>query len=56
MDRIVMPSGVFTMARPCAGLVEDMEREDNDLGPEAEPESVLRVVIHRPGIRGLLWL
>jgi hypothetical protein len=55
VDRIPTPSGVLTKVRPCAGLIEDMEREDNARGPEPEPESVLRVIISRPVIGGTTW-
>lgn len=49
MDRIVTPSGVFTMPRPFAGLYEDMEDEDNQRGPEPEPDPPgYRVIIRRP--------
>ncbi|MFJ4577630.1 hypothetical protein ACIP4W_41095 [Streptomyces sp. NPDC088846] len=45
MDRIATPAGVITVDRPSAGLFEDMERDDNERGPEPEPESALRTVI-----------
>ncbi|MEU9497013.1 hypothetical protein AB0D73_35290 [Streptomyces sp. NPDC048215] len=41
MDRIVTPAGVIIMVRPCAGLAEEIERqerEDNRRG--FEPEAV----------------
>jgi len=34
-----MVTAVTTTDLPWAGLFEDMEQEDNDLGPEPEPES-----------------
>ncbi|MES9512198.1 hypothetical protein ABWJ92_38525 [Streptomyces sp. NPDC000609] len=45
MDRTVTPTGVITAARPSAGLIEDLEREDDRRGPEPEPESALRTII-----------
>lgn len=45
MDRICAPSGVITRTRPSAGVIEDIEREDDRRGYEPEPEGVLRVVI-----------
>ncbi|MFD9293341.1 hypothetical protein ACFWBF_37360 [Streptomyces sp. NPDC060028] len=39
MDRIVTPEGVIIMVRPCAGLAEEIERqerEDNRRGFEPE--------------------
>ncbi|MFE7268738.1 hypothetical protein ACFU9B_43460 [Streptomyces sp. NPDC057592] len=44
MDRIATPTGVITVDRPSAGQYEDWESDDNELGPEAEPESALRIV------------
>lgn len=52
MDRIATPSSVMTMAPPYAGLIEDMEGEDNARGPEPEPENVVRVIIRRPANGG----
>ncbi|MEV5205673.1 hypothetical protein [Streptomyces sp. NPDC053720] len=50
MDRIATPTGVITMARPSAGLAEEIERQesdDNRMGFEPEPESALRIIIPR---------
>ncbi|MFJ9901217.1 hypothetical protein ACIQPR_48760 [Streptomyces sp. NPDC091280] len=55
MDRIATPPGVLTKDRVFAGLIEDLEREDDARGPEPEPESVLRVIISRPVIGGTTW-
>lgn len=52
MDRIATPTSVFTAAPPRAGLIEDMERDDNRRGPEPEDSALrLRTVIHCP-VRG----
>ncbi|MFJ8314042.1 MULTISPECIES: hypothetical protein [unclassified Streptomyces] len=55
MDRIATPTGVITTAPPYVGLFEDWEREDNDRGPEPEPENLARVIIRRPVIGGPSW-
>jgi hypothetical protein len=38
MDRIAMPTGVIT--EPLAQLVTELVRDDDERGPEAEPECV----------------
>ncbi|MEV5567656.1 hypothetical protein AB0L54_33095 [Streptomyces sp. NPDC052196] len=55
MDRIATPTGVITEAPPGAGLIEDLEREDNARGPEPEPPSLTRIIISRPVIGGPAW-
>ncbi|MGW7412791.1 hypothetical protein [Streptomyces sp. NPDC054863] len=55
MDRI--GTTLETLTRPCAGLIEDMERDDDLRGPEPEPESVARTSVRRSSKGGwTTWL
>lgn len=66
MDRIGMPTGVMTMdrprpallppslLRPLAGWLEDWEEDDNEIGPEEEPEALLTVSGGRCELCGFL--
>ncbi|MFE2601706.1 hypothetical protein ACFXCZ_35430 [Streptomyces sp. NPDC059396] len=57
MDRIGTPTGVITKDRPAAGLIDEMERDDDARGPmpdESESEGALRVVIPS-AVGGTSW-